>query len=84
MFLGNGDDFDKNEQDISDLRDIIDNNKGIIMDGTWRAPIKDDFGFDEEDADKEAPEVEAERLKLSVDKRHQFMSLIGCASHRGM
>jgi len=28
------------------------------MDGTWRAPIVDAFGFDEEDADKEAPEVE--------------------------
>ena len=28
------------------------------MDGNWRAGIKDDFGFDEEDADKEAPEVE--------------------------
>ena len=56
--INDPDDFDKNEQDVSDLRAIIDNTKGIIMDGNWRAGIKDDFGFDEEDADKEAPEVE--------------------------
>mmetsp|Transcript_46063 Transcript_46063/g.61010 ORF Transcript_46063/g.61010 Transcript_46063/m.61010 type:complete len:262 (+) Transcript_46063:1389-2174(+) len=52
-------DFEKGDQDIKDLREIIDSEKGLIMDGNWRAPIKDDFGFDEEGADAaEAPEVE--------------------------
>ncbi len=29
-------DFDKAEQDITDLREIIDCKKGLIMDGNWR------------------------------------------------
>lgn len=53
-------DFEPDEQNKEDLRAIIDNLKGLIMDGNWRAPIVDDFGFgdDEDAAPKETPEVE--------------------------
>lgn len=58
--INDPEDFEKPEQDIKDLRGIIDNQKGLIMDGNWRAEIVDDSGFgEEEDAQpKEAPEVE--------------------------
>lgn len=34
-------DFDKAEQDVKDLRDIISINKGLVMDGTWRPSGED-------------------------------------------
>jgi len=51
-------DFEKNDQDVKDIRDVINTNKGIILDGNWHAPIKDDFGFEEEGEAQEAVEVE--------------------------
>jgi hypothetical protein len=47
--INDPDEFDKAEQDVKDLRGIVDNQKGLIMDGNWRAPIVDDFGFGEEE-----------------------------------
>ena len=43
---------------MKDIRAIIDTKKGLIIDGNWRAPIKDDFGFDEEGEAGEVLEVE--------------------------
>ena len=43
---------------MKDIRAIIETKKGLIIDGNWRAPIKDDFGFDEEGEAGEVVEVE--------------------------
>ena len=56
--MNDPEEFEKGEQDLKDLKAVIDVKKGLIMDGNWRAPIVDDFGFDEEGEAKEAPEVE--------------------------
>jgi len=39
------------------------------MDGNWRAGIKDDFGFDEEDADKEVAELDYALPELLKNSR---------------
>jgi hypothetical protein len=56
--MNDPDDFDKADQDLKDILAVIDTKKGLIIDGNWRAPIKDDFGFDEEGEAGEAAEVE--------------------------
>ena len=56
--MNDPDDFDKADQDLKDILAVIDTKKGLIIDGNWRAPIKDDFGFEEEGEAGEAAEVE--------------------------
>ena len=42
--MNDPEEFEKGEQDLKDLKAVIDVKKGLIMDGNWRAPIVDDFG----------------------------------------